>query len=100
MTLPTQLIEQYSFFNHDSTASSGGKKSFSPLPFPPEDNIRGWTGLEFAKSQTAVQNGEKWGKLVAKSSVLPKRPSLLKGIDEMREKIFHTAARLKAELFW
>ena len=29
-----------------------------------EDNIREWTGLEFAKSQRAVENREKWGKLV------------------------------------
>ena len=29
-----------------------------------EDNIREWTGLEFAKSQTAVENREKWRKLV------------------------------------
>ena len=36
-----------------------------------EDNIREWTGLEFTKSQTAVKNKEKWGKLVAKSSVVP-----------------------------
>ena len=28
-----------------------------------EDNIREWTGLEFAKSQRAVENIEKWGKL-------------------------------------
>ena len=27
-----------------------------------EDNIREWTGLEFAKSQTAVENREKWRK--------------------------------------
>ena len=26
-----------------------------------EDNIRGWTGLEFAKSQRAVENGQKIG---------------------------------------
>ena len=39
-----------------------------------EDNIREWTGLEFAKSQRAVENREKWRKLVAKSSVVPKRP--------------------------
>ena len=32
-----------------------------------EDNIREWTGLEFAKSQRAVENREKWRKLVAKS---------------------------------
>ena len=37
-----------------------------------EDNIWEWTGLEFAKSQRAVENGGKWRKLVAKSSVVPK----------------------------
>ena len=43
-----------------------------------EDNIREWTGLEFNKSQTAVENREKWRKLVAKSSVVPQRPSRLR----------------------
>ena len=43
-----------------------------------EDNIREWTGLEFGKSQRAVQNREKWRKLVAKSSVVPQRPSRLR----------------------
>ena len=43
-----------------------------------EDNIREWTGLEFGKSQRAVENREKWRKLVAKSSVLPQRPSRLR----------------------
>ena len=32
------------------------------------DNMREWTGLEFAKSQRAVENRGKWRKLVAKSS--------------------------------
>ena len=36
-----------------------------------EDNIRKWTGLEFAKSQRALENREKWRKLVVKSSVVP-----------------------------
>ena len=36
-----------------------------------EDNIGEWTGLEFAKSQRAMENREKWRKLFAKSSVLP-----------------------------
>ena len=36
-----------------------------------EDNIREWTGLEFSKSQRAVENREKWRKLVAKSSEVP-----------------------------
>ena len=39
-----------------------------------EDNIRVWTGLEFGKSKRAVENREKWRKLVAKSSVVPQRP--------------------------
>ena len=43
-----------------------------------EDNIREWTGLEFGKSQRAVENREKWRKLVAKSSVEPQRPSRLR----------------------
>ena len=43
-----------------------------------EDNIREWTGLEFAKTQAAVKNREKRRKLVAKSSVMPQRPSQLR----------------------
>ena len=42
------------------------------------EDIREWTGLEFAKSQKAVENREKWRKLVAKSSVEPQRPSRLR----------------------
>ena len=40
--------------------------------------IREWTGLEFAKSQRAVENRGKWRKLVEWSSVVPKRPLRLK----------------------
>ena len=40
-----------------------------------EDNIREWPGLEFGK---AVENREKWRKLIAKSSVVPQRPSRLR----------------------
>ena len=50
-----------------------------------EDNISEWTGLEFAKSQRAVENRGKWRKyfgaadtLVAKSSVVPQQPSRLR----------------------
>ena len=39
-----------------------------------EDNIRQWTGFEFAKSQRAVENREKWRKLVAKLSMVPSDP--------------------------
>ena len=43
-----------------------------------EDNIREWTGLEFGKSQRAVENREKWRKQVAKSSVVLQQPSRLR----------------------
>ena len=43
-----------------------------------EDNIREWTGLEFAKSQRAVENRGKRRKQVAKSYVVPQRPSRLR----------------------
>ena len=43
-----------------------------------EDNIREWTGLEFAKPQRAVGNRGKWRKLIAKSYVVPQRPSRLR----------------------
>ena len=43
-----------------------------------EDNIRERTGLEFGKSQRAMENREKWRKLVAKSSMVPQRPLRLR----------------------
>ena len=36
------------------------------------------TGLEFGKSQRAVENRDKWRKLVVNSSVVPQRPSWLR----------------------
>ena len=42
------------------------------------DNIKEWKGLEYAKSQTTVENREKWRKLVVKSSVVPQLPSRLR----------------------
>ena len=47
-----------------------------------EDNIRKWTGLEFGKSQRAVEKREKRRKLVAQSSVVPQRPSRLRVDDD------------------
>ena len=43
-----------------------------------EDNIWEWTGLEFSTSQRTVEYMEKWRNLVAKSSVVPQRPSQLR----------------------
>ena len=39
-----------------------------------EDNIKEWTGLEFGKSQRAVENREKWRKLVANHLWCPNDP--------------------------
>ena len=36
-----------------------------------EDNVREWTGMEVAKSKRAVENRQKWRKLVEKLSVVP-----------------------------
>ena len=43
-----------------------------------EDNLREWTGLEFAKYQRAVENRGKWRIPVAKSSVMPQPLSRLR----------------------
>ena len=43
-----------------------------------EDSIRECTGLEFAKSQRAVENRGKWRNLVVKSSVVLHRSSRLR----------------------
>ena len=42
------------------------------------EDIRECTGLEFGKSQRAVENREKWRKLVVKPYVVPQRPSSLR----------------------
>ena len=44
-----------------------------------EDNIREWTGLEFAKSRKAVENREKWREMVVKSSVVAPTTLAVKG---------------------
>ena len=43
-----------------------------------EDNIREWTGLEFAKSQRAVENGDKWRHLIVKSFAVHHQPPRLR----------------------
>ena len=43
-----------------------------------EDNNREWTGLESGKSHRAVENREKWRKLVVKLSVVPQGPAQLR----------------------
>ena len=63
-----------------------------------EDNIREWTGLEFGKFQRAVENREKWRKLVAKSSVVSPTTLTVKGLMMMimMHAVIHIDAMLPA----
>ena len=63
---------------HVSRSSGVAKNILQGTVKGGRNNIWEWTGLEFATSQRAVENREKWGKLVAKSSVVPQRPSRLR----------------------
>ena len=71
------LLNITSSQNHLARHSERGKKT-RQTEEEVEDKIREWTGLEFAKSQKAVENEGKWRKLVAKSSVVQQRPSQLR----------------------
>ena len=39
-----------------------------------EDNIKEWTGMDFASSARAAEDRTRWKRIVAKSAVLPQRP--------------------------
>ena len=49
-----------------------------------KDNIREWTGPELARSQRAVENREKWRKLVVKWSLVPQRTPAVKAEGKVR----------------
>ena len=44
-----------------------------------EDNIKEWTGMDFANSTRAAENRSRWKGIVANSSVVPRRPSKVMG---------------------
>ena len=44
-----------------------------------EDNIKEWTGMDFASSTRATENRSRWKGIVANSSVVPRRPSKVMG---------------------
>ena len=66
------------FFMYDAELTVKGGRRQGRQRERWEDNIREWTSLEFAKSQRVVENREERRKLVARSSVVPQRPSRLK----------------------
>ena len=44
-----------------------------------EDNIKEWTGMDFASSTRAAENRSRWKGIVANSSVVPRRPPKVTG---------------------
>ena len=44
-----------------------------------EDNIKEWTGMEFAGSTRAAENRTRWKEIVAESSMVLQRPSKVMG---------------------
>ena len=44
-----------------------------------EDNIKEWTGMDFASSTRAAENRSRWNGIVANSSVVPRRPTKVMG---------------------
>ena len=44
-----------------------------------EDNIKEWTGMDFASSTRAAENMSRWKGIAANSSVVPERPSKVMG---------------------
>ena len=43
------------------------------------DNIKEWTGMDFASSTRVAENRTRWKGIVANSSVMPQRPSKVMG---------------------
>ena len=43
-----------------------------------EDNIKEWTGLDFAVSQRAVEDRKEWRRIVMRSAEVPLRPARLR----------------------
>ena len=44
-----------------------------------EDNIKEWTGMDFASSTRTAENRSRWKGIVANSSLVPRRPSKVMG---------------------
>ena len=77
ITVKRLKVQWYGHVSRSSGLAKGGRRQGRQRKRW-GDNIREWTGLEFAKSQMAVENRETWRKLVAKSFVVPQRPSRLR----------------------
>ena len=64
---------------HQASHSERGKKTRQTVEEGGKTTSENGTGLEFGRSQRAVEHREKWRKLVAKSSVVPPTTLTVKG---------------------
>ena len=48
-----------------------------------EDNIKEWTGMDFASSAKAAEDRARWKGIVVNSSVVPRRPSKVMGFNRI-----------------
>ena len=55
------------------------KKGLTEEELGREDNIKRWTGIDFASSTRAAEDRTRWKGIVAKSSVVPQRPCEVMG---------------------
>ena len=60
-----------------------GKRRRGRLKKRWKDNVKEWTGMDFASSTRAAENRMKWKGIVAKSSLMPHN---LLGLWELKEK--------------
>ena len=70
------LILKYQYFNYFTVK---GKRKRGRQKKRWEDNIKEWTGMDFASSTRAAENRSIWKGVVANSSVVPRRPSKVMG---------------------
>ena len=50
-----------------------------------EGNIKEWTGMDFASSTRAAENRTGWKGIVGESSVVPRQPSKVMGLNRIEE---------------
>ena len=67
LSVEYQVTTRTKYEGGEDKADNNNKKRW-------EDNIREWTGLEFAKSQRAVEDRKKWRRLVVNHLWCPNDP--------------------------
>ena len=72
-------VKDFWFSKDNPTGHSERKKKRGRQKKRWEDNIKEWTGMDFASSTRTAETRTRWKGIVANSSVLPRRPSKVMG---------------------